>query len=144
MDRKLIFALVATLAVVGLAACGGDDDSSDGNPSANQGTATAQDRTDAYGESDKPSPGDEPRTIVVRNAEPVGGVAELEYSAGDEVAFRVRSDVADEVHVHGYDLSKRVPAEGTVAFSFTADLEGIFEIELEERAVQIAELRVNP
>lgn len=83
-------------------------------------------------------------TIVVRNGEPVGGVAELEYSAGDEVEFRVRSDVADEVHVHGYDLSKDVEAGGTVSFSFPADLEGIFEVELEERAEQIAELRVNP
>lgn len=83
-------------------------------------------------------------TIVIRNGEPVGGVRELEFSAGDEIRFRVRSDVADEVHVHGYDLSKAVTAGGTVSFSFPADLEGIFEAELEERGTQIAELRVNP
>jgi heme/copper-type cytochrome/quinol oxidase subunit 2 len=83
-------------------------------------------------------------TIVVRDGEPVGGVAELTYSAGEEVKFKVRSDVADEVHVHGYDLSKDVAAGGTVSFSFPAELEGIFEVELEERAEQIAELRVNP
>jgi hypothetical protein len=83
-------------------------------------------------------------TIVIRGGRPVGGVRELEYSSGDEIAFRVRSDVADEVHVHGYDLSKDVRAGGSVAFSFAADLEGIFEVELEERGEQIAELRVNP
>jgi len=83
-------------------------------------------------------------TIGVRNGKPVGGVRELEYGAGDEIAFRVRSDVADEVHVHGYDLSKRVKAGGMVSFSFPADLQGIFEVELEERGEQIAELRVNP
>jgi hypothetical protein len=83
-------------------------------------------------------------TIVVKNGEPVGGVQELEYSAGEEARFTVDSDVADEVHVHGYDLMKDVPAGGSVSFSFPAEIEGIFEVELEERGEQIAELRVNP
>jgi hypothetical protein len=83
-------------------------------------------------------------TIVVRNGEPVGGVRELEYSAGDQVRFQVESDVADEVHVHGYDLMEDVSAGGKVAFDFAAEIEGIFEVELEGRKEQIAELRVNP
>jgi hypothetical protein len=87
--------------------------------------------------------GDVP-TIVVRDGEPVDGIAELEYSAGEEIRFRVTSDAAEEIHVHGYDLAKDVPAGGTVEFAFPADLEGIYEAELEQLGVQIAELRVNP
>jgi hypothetical protein len=87
--------------------------------------------------------GDVP-TIVIRNGEPVGGIEELEFSAGDQVRFRVESDVADEVHVHGYDLMEEVPAGGTVSFDFPAEIEGIFEVELEGRKEQIAEVRVNP
>ena len=87
--------------------------------------------------------GDVP-TIVIRNGEPVGGIQQLEYNAGDEVHFRVQSDVADEVHVHGYDLMQDVPAGGAVEFEFPADIEGIFEAELEGRQEQILELRVNP
>ncbi|HEX2264988.1 MAG TPA: hypothetical protein VHH14_01770 [Solirubrobacterales bacterium] len=87
--------------------------------------------------------GDVP-TIVIRDGEPVDGIAELEYSAGDEIRFRVTSDEAEEIHVHGYDLAKDVPAAGTVEFAFPADLEGIYEAELEQLGVQIAELRVNP
>jgi hypothetical protein len=83
-------------------------------------------------------------TIVIRNGEPVGGIEELEYSAGDEIRFQVESDVADEVHVHGYDLMEDVSAGGEVAFDFAAEIEGIFEVELEGRKEQIAELRVNP
>ena len=83
-------------------------------------------------------------TVVVRDGEPVGGVEELEYDAGDRIRFEVSSDVADEVHVHGYDLSQNVAAGGTVSFDFPADIEGIFEVELEGRAEQILELRVNP
>jgi Cu-Zn family superoxide dismutase len=83
-------------------------------------------------------------TVVVRNGEPLGGVAELEYSAGEDVRFEVTSDVADEVHVHGYDFAQLVQAGGTVSFDFPAEIEGIFEVELEDRKTQIAELTVNP
>ena len=84
-------------------------------------------------------------TIVVKNGEPVGGVAELEFNAGEEVRFKVESDEAEEIHVHGYDLMKEIPeGGGTVTFEFPAEIEGIFEAELEGQGVQIAELRVNP
>ena len=83
-------------------------------------------------------------TVVIRDGEPVGGIAELEYDAGDQIRFEVSSDVADEVHVHGYDLMQDVAAGGTVSFDFPAEIEGIFEVELEGRKEQILELRVNP
>jgi hypothetical protein len=83
-------------------------------------------------------------TIVVRNGKPVGGIRELDYNKGDQIRFRVNSDVGDEVHVHGYDLMKDVKPGGTVSFDFPASLEGIFEAELESRKEQIIELRVNP
>lgn len=83
-------------------------------------------------------------TIVVRDGEPVGGVKRLEYSAGDEIRFEVESDAAEEIHVHGYDVAREVPAGGSVSFAIPADIEGIFEVELEGLGVQIAELRVNP
>jgi hypothetical protein len=140
MRTKLISVSVAMLTVAALSACG--DDGSD-ETTAQGTTATGQAKTaPESGTATTQAP--KPETIVVRNAKPVGGVAELEYSAGDDVRFQVRSDVADEVHVHGYDVSKEVPAGGTITFSFTADIEGIFEVELEERGEQIAELRVNP
>ena len=87
---------------------------------------------------------DEVPTIEVRDGEPVGGVQTLEFSAGEEIRFRVSSDATEEIHVQGYDIGKEVPAGGTIEFDFPADLEGIYEAELEELGVQIAELRVNP
>jgi hypothetical protein len=82
--------------------------------------------------------------IVVRDGKPAGGIRRLEMSKGTDFTLIVRSDVADEVHLHGYDL-KRDAAPGQPArFSFRADLVGRFEIELEDRGVQIAELTVEP
>jgi hypothetical protein len=83
-------------------------------------------------------------TIVVKNGKPVGGIRDLSYRKGDQIHFKVHSDVADEVHVHGYDLMKDVKAGGTIAFDFPASIEGVFEAELEGRKEQIIELRVNP
>jgi hypothetical protein len=80
----------------------------------------------------------------VRNGKPVGGIKKIEYRKGERVRFVVRSDVADEIHVHGYDRLREVRAGGSVRFDFPADLEGVFEVELEQRKEQIAELRVNP
>lgn len=137
-------ALVLTLvAVAGLVACGGDDEETTAGSTTTEAPAGNQ----PAGNGKESTRGDDEASttmIVVRNGEPVGGIAELEYDAGEQVSFQVSSDVADEVHVHGYDLMKDVAAGGTVAFSFPADIEGIFEVELEERVEQIAELRVNP
>ncbi len=82
--------------------------------------------------------------IVVEHGKPVGGVKDLTYNAGERVRFEVRSDVSDEIHVHGYDLAKDVEAGSSVRFDFPATLEGVFEAELEGRKEQIAELTVNP
>ncbi len=80
----------------------------------------------------------------MRDGKPVGGIQKLDYNKGDQIKFIVTSDVADEIHVHGYDLKQDVPAGGSVRFSFPASIEGVFEVELEGRAQQIAQLKVSP
>ena len=63
---------------------------------------------------------------------------------GQRVTLIVSSDVADEVHVHGYDLMADVAPGSPARISFEASVPGRFDVELESRAIQIAELRVNP
>ena len=60
------------------------------------------------------------------------------------MSLLVTSDVADEVHVHGSNLSKPVGSGKPARISFKAVIEGIFEVELEELAVPIAKLEVRP
>lgn len=85
-----------------------------------------------------------PTIVVDKSGKPEGGVADLTYNKGDRVRFKVESAVADEVHVHGYDLMRDVEAGGTIEFDFPASIEGVFEAELEGRKEQIIELTVNP
>jgi hypothetical protein len=85
-----------------------------------------------------------PTIVIDKSGKPVGGITEISVEEGEEVRFKVQSAVADEVHMHGYDIMKDVKAGGSVSFDFPATLEGIFEAELEGRKEQILELRVNP
>ena len=126
--KKVVPVLVAVALAIGLAACGSSGDSSTSSTASSGGEGKA---------------GAVP-TIVIRNGEPVGGIKELEYDAGDTIRFKVESDVADEVHFHGYDVMEDVAAGGSVSFDVPAEIEGIFEVELEGRKEQIAEIRVNP
>ena len=82
--------------------------------------------------------------VVVRNAKPVGGVQKLTYKKGGTIDFTVRSDTADEIHFHGYDVAKDVDAGGSVRFRVPAKIDGRFEVELENRKEQIAEVEVTP
>jgi hypothetical protein len=146
---KTLFLLLATaLAALSLAACGGGDD--DTTSAAAETTATAPSGDTGGDETTAPSTNtadntlEKVPTIIVKNGEPVGGVQELEFDSGEQIRFKVSSDAAEEIHVHGYDIAKEVPAGGSVEFDFPAEIEGIFEAELEGLGVQIAELRVNP
>jgi hypothetical protein len=85
-----------------------------------------------------------PTIVIDKSGKPVGGITEISVEEGEEVRFQVQSAVADEVHMHGYDIMKDVKAGGSVTFDFPATLEGIFEAELEGAKEQILELRVNP
>lgn len=84
-------------------------------------------------------------TITVVGGKPKGGVLELEAESGDDIVFRVKSDVKDHVHVHGYDKMFDVSPGKTVTVRIeNAELEGKFEVELEDRGIEIAELTVSP
>ena len=85
-----------------------------------------------------------PAQITVKGGKPVGGVKTITVNKGAPVRFVVHSDVADEIHVHGYNFKKDVPAGGAVRFDFPARIDGIFVIELESRSEQIASLKVQP
>ena len=126
----------------------GDDDGSTtavqatAEETAETGSGTGQGGNGAT--ADKPDPKPEVPEIVVRNGEPVGGVAELEFDRGERIQLVVRSDVADHVHLHGYDVFMDVEAGGRVEFDVPATIDGVFEVELEDRVVPLAEITVNP
>lgn len=138
-----IAAAIAIVAVILLTASGGDEE-----PTTTSATTTpTPTATPEPGETPAeetptptPTPTAEPQPPLVTQ----GKVTKLRFEQGETVRFRVRANVADEVHVHGYDLKKDIEPGRTISFSFKADIPGIFEIELENAAEEIAQLRVDP
>jgi FtsP/CotA-like multicopper oxidase with cupredoxin domain len=134
-----IAAVIAVVAVILLA--GGDDETDNAADSARTPAATAT-PTAAEGDATAtPTPTATPKPPPLLQA---GKVKTLTYNQGDTVRFRVRNDKAEEVHIHGYDIKKELEPGETATVSFKASITGIFEIEFENSATQIAELKVEP
>jgi hypothetical protein len=172
MRNAIRAALAGLVAVAALAACGGDETASEpaaepSPPPATQPSATETPTTEATTaepttgaetheemEENEPEsaettapPAEAPAVVIeVQGGEPLGGAAEIEVNQGDKVDFLVESDLEGIVHVHGYDIEKKVTPTKSARVRFEATLEGIFEIELhlDGDEAQIAELTVRP
>lgn len=156
MGSTLGRVLIAVLALVVAGALflvlreGDDDSSEESGTTAAQTTTTTTPAEDAEPKPDKPEPEkpEPPQSrialIEVVDGEPVGGVAELTFTKGENIRFVVESDVADHVHLHGYDVFQDVAAGGKAEFNVPATIEGVFEVELEDRVVPLAEITVEP
>jgi hypothetical protein len=83
-------------------------------------------------------------SIVIRGGRPVGGIRRVTVARNRVVLLLVRSDVADHVHLHGYDIMRDVAPGAPARLQFRATRPGRFEVELEDRRLQIALITVNP
>jgi len=135
--NKIVLVAASTLASIAMVGCG-----SNGSGSASTDTTTTETTTTTTTttEAEKPT---EVKVVVVDGA-PQGGIVRATVNKDDQVVLVVTSDVADEIHLHGYDKAKDVAAGGTIRIPFKATIPGRFEAELESRGVQIAEISVEP
>ena len=133
----LVVAAVAVAVLAFVIAQPGDDEDggeratttpaqTDTGGASDDGGATAPAETE---EEPPPPPEPEVTRIRMRDGSVVGGVQDIEVVRGDTVRIVVTSDAPDEIHLHGYDITRN-PAPGQPArFQFKADAEGAFEIE---------------
>ena len=81
--------------------------------------------------------------VEVVGGKPVGGHQRVEVELNSEVAIMVTSDTAEEIHVHGYAILHSVAVGQPLHFSFTADIPGVFEVELEGSGRLLLQLTVS-
>ncbi|MDQ3762269.1 MAG: hypothetical protein M3460_11450 [Actinomycetota bacterium] len=137
MSRVAILVAAGAVAVGALSGCGQEQ----------QGASTAPGSSPASG-SAAPAPapaGPTVRTIsiTVRGGKASGETGRITVPLGTPIVVSVASDVADEIHVHGYDRRAKVPAGATAAVPFTANVPGVFEVELENSKLQLFQLQVS-
>ncbi|MCW3009697.1 MAG: hypothetical protein JWO90_101 [Solirubrobacterales bacterium] len=154
MRNTVIVVIAVAVLAAGfvLAQAGGDDgESTSAGGTTTQATVAPANTVEAPAASTataapEPTPPPEPEVPVVEfaNGKPKGGVQQLEFEKGEQVRFKVRSDVDDEIHVHGFDEYADVKAGGSVTIAFKARFDGIYEVEMHDTGTQVAALEIQP
>lgn len=147
-DMRLLIGLGAAVALVVLFLVfrpGGGDDNGQAAPTTTAETTITESNGATTTEAVTTAAPKAVQVVVrVRGGKPVDGIVRAQARKGDPVVVIVGSDVSDEVHIHGYDLKGDVAPGEPVRIRFDANLTGRFEIELENRGEQIAQLTVLP
>jgi len=76
----------------------------------------------------------------------VDGVAvdgRVAVELGSELRIEVIADIADEVHAHGYDVVATVGPTEPAVIEISANIPGIFDVELEGAHVLLLQLEVS-
>lgn len=122
--RRILVTVAA--AVVMIAACGDDGDSA--------APTTTSGPVDTTGAT----------TIEVGyTGGSITGGGKRSAALGKPVVIKITADVADEVHLHGYDKEADVGPGKVATIAILADKPGIFEVELHEKGLKLFELEVK-
>jgi hypothetical protein len=146
---RLVLVLGATLVlvVVLFIVLRPDDDSDTASATTSTPGSSVPSPSTTEGTTSTPAPEPSGPTrveIVVRDGKVVGGIVHAKVNEGDQVLVIVDADLSEEIHLHGYDQSADVAPGDPARLRFRATIPGRFEVELEERSQQIAEIEVEP
>jgi hypothetical protein len=139
-------ALVGLVAAAAVAGCAGTDPSSAGAPSTRAGAGEDDGAASGTSTADAaPSVTAETRRLEVTLAggRASGDVGRVPVTAGEQVTLAITSDVADEVHVHGYDLTGELIPGQPAELTFAATIPGVFEVELHDAGTVLLTLQVQ-
>jgi hypothetical protein len=143
MTRLLIVAAALVVAAGLFVALRPDDDGDAKTTTAATRTSTTTPTTTVPPPPPAPPPPARVR-INVRDGRPTAGVRRVTVGKGRRVILTVTSDVADHVHLHGYDVTSDVAPGRPARLSFAATIVGTVEVELEERGVPLATITAQP
>ena len=92
-------------------------------------------------------PAEPPRSdfvFVIAGGKLVSGPTTMSVTQGRSVTIQIQSDVDDELHLHGYDLSLPVSGRTMAELNFEAKRSGRFPLELHESRLELGALEVQP
>jgi hypothetical protein len=102
-------------------------------------TATQPKATTTVETQPRPRP---PLTVRINSRSP--GLTRISVPRGRQVVLVVTGEPGAEIHLHGYDVLRTIPASGPARIPFRATIPGRFEVELEAEGRQIADISVTP
>jgi hypothetical protein len=81
--------------------------------------------------------------VTVAGGQASGDTGRVPVAVGTSVTLVVTSDVADEVHVHGYDKEAELSPGQPAEIHFDATIPGVFEVELHKAGTVLLRLQVS-
>ena len=149
--RRIAIAAVAIALIA--AACGGSDPGDDSPSTIAEPEASPTQTLEDGNEADTAdhhtrydadiADAEQTISVEVAGGAPVGGHQRVEVDLGSLVAVTVTADTAEEVHVHGYDILRAVSDGHPAHFAFTAEIPGVFEVELEGSGRLLLQLEIS-
>ncbi len=132
--------LLAVGLALALAGCAGTDAAS----APAQATAPASSSaSEPEGSPTLSAPAGQRIQVTVVGGQVRGDTGRVPVALGELVTLVVTSDVADEIHVHGYDLSAAVEPDAPAELPFDATVPGVFAVELHEAGTVLLTLQVS-
>ncbi|MDK3258190.1 hypothetical protein [Blastococcus capsensis] len=130
--------LVAALVPLALAGCAGT------TASAGQEAATTSPVVTATTAAPEPAgPTGQRIEVQVAGGEVSGDTGRVPVPLGELVTVVVTGDVADELHLHGYDRTADLVPGQPAELSFDATIPGVFQLELHEAGTVLLTLQVS-
>jgi FtsP/CotA-like multicopper oxidase with cupredoxin domain len=153
MDRRQrmtllgVAAAVAVVAIVIALVAGGGGDSKDNSKTGTTAaqTASGSGDTSATTGTTPPKPAGTEATVNVKGGQPDGGVQKIKVGKNEPLQITVTSDQNVPIHFHGYDIEKpAAPGKPAVFKLKKANIDGVFEMEVESTKTKIASITVSP
>ena len=142
MHRRTLSLLAAALLLAASGCASGDDDPSTEptpNSSMSRSTPAASSAPTETEETEKAVE----ITVAVSDGKVTPKPHRVDVPLGSQVQLQVTSDVDDELHVHGFDIEEPLEAGRTTMLEFTADQQGVFEVETHETELELLQLEVR-
>lgn len=145
MSRRLLLPALALGLLPILAACGTSDPSTVSEPPGGSppASAAASGAPTAMASGVPSDSAQQTLSFTVAGGKVSGDTGRVKVALGTKLRITVLSDVADELHVHVYDLKQELSAGSPGYVEFVADTSGVIEVELEHQKLTLTHLEVQ-
>ena len=140
MQRTLRLAPVLLLLTPLAAACGGSSAPAASSPVPSPSLASSAAPVASSVPSDNAQ---QTVSLTVSGGKVTGQTGRVKVALGTRLRITVTSDVADELHVHVYDLKQEISANASGSIEFVADKPGVIEVELERAKLTLTHLEIS-
>jgi hypothetical protein len=148
--RPSILTVAAAIVALTAAGCGPDSGGGDTAAATSPASVAAPATTPAATTPAETAAGAAPAppqgktiTVGIADRKVTPRIGRVSLARGERVQLVVTSDVADELHIHGYDQELRLTPGKPATLEFTADQTGLFEVEAHEAKLILFQLLVR-